>query len=304
LAVVGAVAPAGAGTISQPWKADIHESLATADAFASVGQIQGQSADAAYSASGVYLGDGWVLTAAHVVDAATGMDFTLDGQTYSAQAWAYHADWNPADVTAGADLALVKLSGDVSDTHDTATLYTGTDEVGALGVSVGYGLTGTGSSGYDPNSSTDKRAGTNTIDAVYGDDVLLSDFDSGRYADNRLGSSNPTALEYLIAPGDSGGGMFIYDETIADWSLAGINSFGYGLDGAADSDYGDLSGQLRVSSYDDWITETMMADLTLSSEILSGTYDQAVFLVVPEPRLATWLLLPLLWLCRQRKELA
>jgi hypothetical protein len=291
---------AGAGTISQPWKADAHATLAQADPFASVGQIAGQSAASAYSASGVYLGDGWVLTAAHVVDTATGLDFTIDGQTYSAEAWAYHADWDPADVTAGADLALVKLTGDVGDTHDAATLYTGSEEVGSLGVSVGYGLTGTGRSGYDPASSTEKRAGTNVIDGVYGDDVLISDFDSGRFWDNSLGSSNPTALEYLIAPGDSGGGLFIYDPTLADWTLAGINSFGYGPDGQADSDFGDLSGQVRVSSYDDWIADTMTADLTLSFQILSGTYDQAVFFVVPEPRLAAGLLVPLLWLCRRR----
>lgn len=296
-----AAADAHAGTVGQPRAAGVYEAIGQTEPFASVGKIDGTTANAGYSASGVYLGDGWVLTAAHVVDSANAMDFTIDGQTYSADAWVYHADWDPTDVAAGADLALVKLSGDVSD-HDAATLYTGSDEVGSLGVSVGYGVTGNGYTGYDPSSPTVKRGGTNTVDAVYGGDVLLSDFDSGRFWDNTLGSSQPTAYEYLIAPGDSGGGLFIYDETIADWTLAGINSFGYGTDGLADSDYGDISGQVRVSSYLDWITETMLADLTLSSATLNSLYDQAVFTLVPEPHVGVLVGLPALWLCRRRKE--
>jgi hypothetical protein len=38
--------------------------------------------------------------------------------------------------------------------------------------------------------------------------ILLADFDSGRNADNNFGSRSPLKLESLIAPGDSGGGLF------------------------------------------------------------------------------------------------
>ena len=292
---------AEAGTMQSPAYDGIHQSLAQAEPFDSVGQISGTTGFSSYSGSGVYLGDGWVLTAAHVVDQASELAFDIDGQTYTAEAWAYHSDWDPADVTAGADIALIKLTEDVSTDISAATLYTGTDEVGSLGISVGYGLTGTGLGGYDTDSSMNKRAGTNIVDEVYGDDVLLSDFDSGRGFHNATGSSQATGLEYLIAPGDSGGGLFIYDASIQAWSLAGINSFGLGLDGEADSDYGDISGQTRVSYYDDWIYDIMAQDLTQSSATLNGLYSEAVFTVVPEPYTASLVVL-LALACLARRD--
>ncbi|MEM6855213.1 MAG: trypsin-like serine protease [Planctomycetota bacterium] len=300
---VFALVPVEAGTMKHAGYDDIHQLLAQADPFESVGQISGTTTTSSYTGSGVYLGDGWVLTAAHVVDQASELDFDIDGQTYTAEAWAYHSDWDPSDVAAGADIALIKLTEDVSTGIDGATLYTGTDEVGSLGISVGYGLTGTGLTGYDTQSSLDKRAGTNVVDEVYGDDVLLSDFDSGYSIHNSTGSSDATILEYLIAPGDSGGGLFIYDESINDWSLAGINSFGLGLDGEADSDFSDISGQTRVSSYDDWITDVMAQDLTQSSATLNSLYSEAVFTVVPEPTAASFVaLLALACLARRDAE--
>jgi hypothetical protein len=51
----------------------------------------------------------------------------------------------------------------------------------------------------------------------------------------------------MIAPGDSGGGMFIGNE------LAGINSFLAHADGKPDGTYGDDSAFTRVSMYRDWV---------------------------------------------------
>ncbi|MEM7578000.1 MAG: trypsin-like serine protease [Planctomycetota bacterium] len=306
---VGVSPGALAGTMLSTGYDSYHQALAEADAFSSVGQFQGATASHGYTGSGVYLGDGWVLTAAHVVDQAEALSFEIAGTSYDAQSWAYHADWNPADVAAGSDLALVKLTEDVSRPDvAAATLYTGTDEAGQLGVTVGYGLTGTGFSGYDTSQPADtKRAGTNMVDEVYGDDVLLSDFDSGWFFHNATGSSQRTELEYLIAPGDSGGGLFLYDESVADWTLAGINSFGMGLDGNPDSDFGDVSGQVRVSSHTDWIYDTMDADFWASgasSATLDSVYSEAVFVApitaVPEPVVASWLGFGLLCLRRQQ----
>jgi hypothetical protein len=59
---------------------------------------------------------------------------------------------------------------------------------------------------------------------------------------------NKTALELLIAPGDSGGGLFIGN------SLAGLASFVAAQQGEkADSNYGDLAAFARVSTHADWI---------------------------------------------------
>jgi hypothetical protein len=60
-------------------------------------------------------------------------------------------------------------------------------------------------------------------------------------------------MEYLIAFGDSGGGMFqsIGGSTV----LTGITSFIASVDGATDGTYGDLGGATRVSSYRPFIEQ-------------------------------------------------
>ncbi|MEK9661056.1 MAG: trypsin-like serine protease, partial [Alphaproteobacteria bacterium] len=87
--------------------------------------------------------------------------------------------------------------------------------------------------------------------------VLLMDFDQpGDASESSYGSTLPLDLEYLIAPGDSGGGLFAALGGV-DY-LIGVHSFGWGrLDGDPDSDYGDVSGHTRVSSFYDWINETI-----------------------------------------------
>ncbi len=283
---------AHAGVVGNPRLEPATEFFGTHEAFDSVGQFTGStSSGGSYSASGVYLGDGWVLTAAHVVDQASALSFQIGGTDYTADAWAYHSDWNPNDVTAGADLALVKINEPIT-TGATASLYTGNNEVGAMSYSAGYGLTGTGYTGYDPASGTDtKHAGTNIIDATYGGDVLISDFDSGAWWDNTTGSASPTVLESLIAPGDSGGGLFIVENN--QLYLAGIHSFGWGYtDGNANSDFGDLSGHTRVSSYTDWISDIMNTGIDTAVATGSASYGPGsanAFLAVPEPTFTTLL---------------
>jgi hypothetical protein len=60
-------------------------------------------------------------------------------------------------------------------------------------------------------------------------------------------------MEYMIAPGDSGGGLFITENN--QTFLVGIASFRWGiLDGMADSTYGDVAGFTSVTSQLDWIS--------------------------------------------------
>jgi len=62
-----------------------------------------------------------------------------------------------------------------------------------------------------------------------------------------LKGGKKTALEFLIANGDSGGGLFI------DKKLAGINSCVMADDKSLNSNYNDWSGHTRVSLHKPWI---------------------------------------------------
>ena len=73
---------------------------------------------------------------------------------------------------------------------------------------------------------------------------------------------DPTFFEFLIAPGDSGGAVFLFDE--GEMRLAGVNSFLLGLDLVSDADYGDRAGATRVSLYNDWIDAVIGGDEDLA----------------------------------------
>ena len=92
--------------------------------------------------------------------------------------------------------------------------------------------------------------------------VLLSDFDALASRDpagsfNTLGSRNATDLEYHLAIGDSGGGVFLQEN--GTWYLAGVNSFvasqrdWTGTGNTLPFGYGAVSGFTRVSSFKDFI---------------------------------------------------
>ncbi len=229
----------------------MYQSLGSSSGYVGVGQFVGTTSTNGFAASGTLIASDWVLTAAHVVDQATSLAFKIGGNSYSASQWAYYSKWT-GDLSAGYDIALVKLSS--SPGIAAATRYTGSNEIGAIGTSVGFGKTGTGLSGAVSFDGL-KRGGQNVVDRYYSsrnDRVLVSDFDSPMSPnESAYGSSTPLNLEYLIAPGDSGGGLFV------DFGngplLAGVHSFGSARDGLVDSDYGDMSGHTRISAFNSWI---------------------------------------------------
>ena len=83
---------------------------------------------------------------------------------------------------------------------------------------------------------------------------LSSDNTAFSFTTTGLSTSTPLEYEGLIAPGDSGGGVFVTIDGIT--YLAGVNSFGTASDGEIDSDYGDYSGCVSVCDFIDWLTET------------------------------------------------
>ena len=96
-----------------------------------------------------------------------------------------------------------------------------------------------------------------------------------------IGSSTPVNLEYSIAPGDSGGGLFV--PTPYGDRLAGVNSFGASFDGNTNSSYGDYFGDTRVGPFRGWISSVLGGQ---ASYLNSGPVRQAgVFYdtLVPEP---------------------
>jgi hypothetical protein len=84
--------------------------------------------------------------------------------------------------------------------------------------------------------------------------LLFVDFDQpGVPGESIVGSNSPLDLEYLSAPGDSGGGLFITQDS--QTFLVGVTSFGWGYaDGVANSDYGDLAGFTSTTAYAGWIS--------------------------------------------------
>lgn len=239
--------------------------------------IGGENGIAGYG-SGTLIGGQWVLTAGHVADGAHSLRFRVKGQTFKADKWYIHEGWGK-DLVAGNDIALIHLTEDVTDATGirAAKRYYGRTEVGRRALNVGWGTTGDGLTGgwrwpdqaLGGFNRVDKLGGWMTTSAGR-ENILLQDFD-GPSIDGRssmFGSATGDNLEGLIDNGDSGGGMFV--KVNNQWRLAGVHSFGFtrGADFFLNSDYGESSGHIRVSSYNSWI-----------DGVMAGTYPLA-----PEPR--------------------
>jgi hypothetical protein len=190
----------------------------------------------------VLIHDRWALTAAHVVEdftrgvviASTGrrrIDRICVHQGFASAVYLWH------------DIALVRVNESFGLPR-YPPIATGDVPVGATASVVGYGITGRLSTGHDTYDG-ELRAGTGVVSRVEAGVIVLP---------ARRGGS---PLPLCIAPGDSGGPLFVNGE------LAGIHSLTMKTrDGTPTrSREGEESAHTRVALYHKWMHEVMGEDV-------------------------------------------
>jgi len=221
----------------------------------------------------IYLGQRWVLTAAHARVADDAESARFGGVTYNMVPGSGRFLLDPADPGVNADLSMFRIDGDpglpgltISSTPppDGAAVVAMGNGRGRETTETSWGVTetspdefvwtegGTDKSGFMLSSSRTRRWGENEIEqsgvqydgAGYTTWALETIFDP-------LGVGN--ANEMQVATGDSGGGMFYKNN--GKWELAGILIGTTVYDGQPDAVvYGNLSIAADLSPYYGQIT--------------------------------------------------
>lgn len=164
-------------------------------------------------ASGVYLGNNWVLTAGHV-GAGT---FSLSGTSYSVVAGSVqgilNTDGTPVDLT----LFRLTLAPNLPSltVASSAPVAFSQSQGGSSVAMIGYG----GGQGQTWGLNTATQIDQSIFLSGYG--YTSTDFvtDYGSFGHGPSSFTN----NYTLIVGDSGGADFIFDSTASKWVLSGIN---------------------------------------------------------------------------------
>lgn len=187
------------------------------------------------------IGANWCLTAAHVLEGSEGEPTVIndEGREFPVVKVIVHEKFKSDDM-GWFDIALCRTEHDF-ELDFYPELYDTTDELGKAATIAGYGLHGTFHTGAT-RSDNKRRAGHNKIDVIERGVLICTPSVQNRFP-----------LEFMIAPGDSGGGMYIGNK------LAGINSFLATTDKKLDGSYGDEAAFTRVSLYAEWVHKQIAA---------------------------------------------
>jgi hypothetical protein len=208
--------------------------------FSYIGLILGQKKDDShYSGSAVATKDSIIITAAHLFYESKQAAVLINKKLIPIKVTVVHNEYD-YNKFGKYDIAVCLLSSTIGlDWYPD--LYHDIDETGKICSLAGFGSTGNFFEGAKKSDGF-KRAGSNVIDTT--NEFLLFCSPSA--------TLNKTGLEFLIASGDSGGGLFIGNK------LAGIHS------GTIEekkekgkSKYGSISVHTRISSHKTWIEETI-----------------------------------------------
>lgn len=189
-------------------------------------------------ASSVAVAPRWVLTAAHVVADTEAQRVNFDdGREADIDLVVIHEDYEQGRFGWG-DLAICRTDSDLG--LPWYPQIASGEEVGQMAQIAGYGVTGRMSVGHS-HSDHKLRAGTNRIDREERGLLVC------------VGNRNGSPLEICIAPGDSGGPLWIGAGSTA--RLAGIHSMTMRDVGTGPlrSTYGEESCHTRLSLYREWI---------------------------------------------------
>lgn len=180
--------------------------------------------------SGVIIHPNWIITSAHTLDNKEQFYFiAIDQEHIPIVEYYVHPKFNK-NTFGSTDIGLCYVKNPIKISF-IPELYTDNDEINKICCIVGYGMTGTGTTGAITWDGQ-KRAGSNLINRIE-NKLLICNM-------SRPQEKN-TELEICIAPGDSGGGLFI------DKKLAGINSCVIHKNKNYKSKYGDETGHVRIS---------------------------------------------------------